>query len=82
MKRKTAGRVNHQRECAYCHGGIAETRPVFLVTLPDGWIVGPYHAGCASKVAAEYKRSEDGVAKELQRAEKFGQMWQQETLPW
>lgn len=55
MSLKTAGRVHHQRECAYCHGGIAEQRPVFLVADPNCNIVGPYHAGCAAKLVMRYR---------------------------
>lgn len=46
-----------QRECLWCHAGIAEQRPVFLVQSVDGRILGPFHAGCAARLKlAERKR--------------------------
>lgn len=82
MIRKTAGRVHHQRECAYCHGGIAEQRPVFLVHTPSGAIVGPYHAGCAAKEVEAAKKAGPASWEPTTKVERFGQMPREETLPW
>lgn len=82
MRRKTAGRVYHQRQCAYCKGGIAETRPVFLVRTESGLIVGPYHAGCADKVTRAAKKA--GYVAEVKADKVLGE-WnrpREETLPW
>ncbi len=44
------------RTCAACKGLLAEQRPVFLVGMPSGGIVGPFHAGCAAKLVDKAKR--------------------------
>jgi hypothetical protein len=41
------------RMCAHCGAPISELRPVFLVDLGQEGIVGPYHAGCAARLAME-----------------------------
>lgn len=82
MKRKTPGRVYHQRECAYCKGGIAEQRPVFLVGLHNGDLVGPLHAGCARKVSDEARRKVLDPTFHPETAERFGRLPREETLPW
>lgn len=82
MKRKAGGRVHHQRECFYCKGGIAEQQPVFLVGMPSGSIVGPFHAGCAEKVKL---RARDALENGELGAEEFGRFLlkpREETLPW
>lgn len=82
MKRKTAGRSAEPRRCAFCGGLMPADKPVFLVMSTLGGIVGPYHSGCAYKVAEEHKgvpttRSLPGLA--------FGRRVpeaREETLPW
>lgn len=82
MRRKTAGRVHHQRECAYCHGGIAEVRPVWLLGLKGGQIVGPYHAGCAAKLAAQIRRQGEANTVVGIGVKEYGRVPREETLPW
>lgn len=45
-----------QRICNWCHAGISEQRPVFLVGNPAGQILGPFHAGCAERLKIEAHR--------------------------
>lgn len=82
MRRKTAGRVAKPRICVYCQGLLVERKPVFLVATTAGQIVGPYHAGCAYRVASMAK----GIAQEAKLAEGklYGQLPlpREETLPW
>lgn len=82
MSGKVAGKVHHQRECAWCHGGIASDRPVFLVAEKSGGIVGPFHAGCAARLAMEAKKHPDHNW--VEGAASFGKVLpaREETLPW
>lgn len=76
MKRGT-----HQRTCMWCHSGIAEQRPVFLVGTDNGAIVGPFHAGCAERLKIEAQKRPG--SNWLKGASEFG-TWpsiREETLP-
>lgn len=82
MTRRTASRSYKPRLCAECGGALAEKRPVYLVATGSGKIVGPYHSGCAEKIAIREKGQK-------QRGETLnGKVWGQlplpreETLPW
>lgn len=82
MSRKVAGRVHHQRECAYCHGGIAEQRPVFLLASETGAIMGPFHAGCAEKLKLAVNQLRE--MPDVPGATNYGTILKprEETLPW
>lgn len=82
MKRKTAGRVHHERECSLCHGLMTEKRPVFLLQQPSGSIMGPYHSGCAAKLAMLYAKSDERAKKAVEGAEVFGYSRPEENMPW
>lgn len=70
-----------QRECLYCHAGIAQQRPVFLVSDTSGQILGPFHAGCAERLKLKVKGA--GVGQPQDPANVLGD-WpsrREETLP-
>lgn len=70
-----------QRQCLWCHAGIAETRPVFLVTDYGGRILGPFHAGCAERLKLQATKQPD--TNWLKGAAEYG-TWptvREETLP-
>lgn len=70
-----------QRQCLWCHAGIAETRPVFLVTDYGGRILGPFHAGCAERLKMQAAKQPD--TNWLKGAAEYG-TWptvREETLP-
>lgn len=81
MRRKAAGRVHHQRECFYCHGGIPDAKPVYLVHTPTGQIVGPFHAGCAYKLSEQVKHMGGATPGVLDLATVYGHVAREETLP-
>lgn len=67
--------------CAQCARPIAEQRPVYLVSLPGGRIVGPFHAGCAEHISLGLKKGREAVG--LEAGETYG-AWpsrREETLP-
>lgn len=82
MTRRKPGPSHHQRICAWCHAGIAEKRPVFLVRDGGGTIVGPYHAGCAERVVLDAKKRELDDTWYPKGSEVFGRIPREETLPW
>lgn len=70
-----------QRLCLWCKGGIATTRPVFLVTDYGGRILGPFHAGCAERLKIQAERM--GFDSAAQKWDQLG-TWptrREETLP-
>jgi hypothetical protein len=75
-------RAPKQRICAFCSHGIAEARPVFLVATVAGEIQGPYHAGCAAKLAMVHKGT--AVQAKTLGGQLYGQLplAREETLPW
>lgn len=82
MSRKVAGKVYHQRQCAYCRGGIADVRPVFVVAQTDGRILGPFHAGCAAKLVEQAKRGAEWGPMEAENLGQIVPKAREETLPW
>jgi len=50
-----ARKVHKTRYCAFCDAPLVETRPVFLVGDTNGNILGPFHAGCAARLALAHK---------------------------
>lgn len=73
--------LRKQRECLYCHHGISDRRPVFLVGTKDGRILGPFHAGCASRLVEHARKNP--TSNWLKGAVDFGE-WpsiREETLP-
>jgi hypothetical protein len=46
------------RECLYCGHVIDDARPLYLVALVGGSVVGPFHPFCSAKVIARQKASE------------------------
>ena len=38
------------RKCTWCHGPISQSRPLFLVAMSSGAVLGPFHAGCAERL--------------------------------
>lgn len=62
------------RICRRCQLPLAEKRPVFLVGLKGGAIVGPLHAGCAEKIALAQKRKGREGWQQLQQMELFGNL--------
>lgn len=82
MKRKTAGGSAKPRECFYCHGGIPEQKPVYLIHKSTGYIVGPFHSGCAYKLGEEIKQMGGALAGVLDLADVYGKAPREETLPW
>lgn len=82
MRRRTAGKVAKPRICAYCNAPMMAQRPVFLVATTAGSIVGPYHAGCAERIALANKNAI--VTKEIPGTN-YGQLPllpREGTLPW
>lgn len=82
MKRRTAGRSAKPRVCALCGGLMPASRPIYLVHTLAGTIVGPYHSGCAWKLAEESKRRPIVAITEAEKASAYGFMAREETLPW
>lgn len=69
------------RKCVYCKGDIAARRPVFLVTRPNGQIIGPFHAGCAERL--KLRPDAESAIAAWQQGQTFG-TWpraREETLP-
>lgn len=60
------------RICRRCQLPLAEKRPVFLVGLKGGQIVGPLHAGCAERIALAHKRKKDEGWAGIEQYELFG----------
>lgn len=84
MKRRLTkyAKDKDRRTCTFCLAPISVNRPVFLVGTPSGRIVGPYHAGCAERVALMASRK---VEEREPRGEDFGRIIppaREETLPW
>jgi len=81
-RRRTAGKSGKPRICAECGIYLAGKRPVYLCATSAGTIIGPYHSGCAARVAWREK----GHATPAQQlgGEVYGQfiLPREETLPW
>lgn len=71
-----------QRQCAWCAHGIAENRPVFLLSPVGGHIVGPFHAGCAERIVLLARKRRE--IPEVPGATNYGTVLdaREETLPW
>jgi len=60
------------RICRRCQLPLAERRPVFLVGLTGGKIVGPLHAGCAERIVLAHKRKGAEGWEQIEQYELFG----------
>jgi hypothetical protein len=58
--------------CAYCGVPLFPEVPVYLVTMADGTLVGPYHADCAAKIRLRGKTLKPG---EKLAGLKFGKVY-------
>lgn len=70
-----------QRQCAWCHTGISDRRPVFLVSDGTGQIVGPFHAGCAERLRLEVKKKGAAALGNGDSYHLWGRIPREETLP-
>lgn len=82
MSDQKAPDFRKQRQCIWCSGLIAQSRPVYLVRNEDGCIIGPFHAGCAERMKIEAAKIDPKNPSLMPRV--YGQ-WpsrREETLPW
>lgn len=82
MSRRRGGKSAKPKPCAYCGVPLPAQRPVYLVESTAGRIVGPYHAGCAERIALAAKKGPPPISAE---ATEYGtHKWtaREETLPW
>jgi hypothetical protein len=81
-RRRTDRTHHHMKTCAFCGGLIPEKRPVFLVAEASGGILGPYHAGCAERLALAHKGAKSNGAIPGTHQGRIILPPREETLPW
>lgn len=70
-----------QRQCIWCSGLIAQSRPVFLVRNEDGCIIGPFHSGCAERLKLEAQKIDPKNPSLMPRVYGAWPSRREETLP-
>lgn len=82
MSAKRSSRGAEPKPCALCGGPLPAQKPVYLLHTQEGTIVGPYHSGCAYRIASQQKARPLVALTETEKASAYGFMAREETLPW